>query len=62
MTESKYMTTREAASYVGNGVSPRTIVAWIKAGKLEAIRNPSKKGHYRVTELALLQAMRLDRP
>lgn len=58
---SNYMTTREAAAYVGEGVSPRTIVAWIKSGKLEAIRNPSERGHFRVTEEALLKAMRLDR-
>jgi excisionase family DNA binding protein len=60
MIESKFMTTREAAAYVGEGVSPRTIVDWIKRGKLKAVRNPSKRGHFRVTEEALLEAMRLD--
>lgn len=60
MIESEYMTTTEAAAYVGKGVSPRTIVAWIKSGRLKGIRNPSVRGRYRVTEAALLEAMRVD--
>lgn len=46
---SAYMTTAEAAQYVGGGISPRTIVAWIHSGRLEAGRDPSKRGRFRIT-------------
>jgi predicted site-specific integrase-resolvase len=44
-----YIDTRQAAEYVGDGVSPRTIVLWMKAGKLRYVRNPSVRGRYRTT-------------
>lgn len=44
-----YIDTRQAAEYVGGGVSPRTIVVWMKAGKLRYVRNPSVRGRYRTT-------------
>lgn len=53
---SVFMTTREAAQYVGD-ISPRTIVAWIHSGRLTASRDPSKRGRFRVTEEALQRAM-----
>jgi hypothetical protein len=30
----EYLNTQQAAEYVGTGTNPRTIVAWMKAGKL----------------------------
>lgn len=47
--ESKYISTQEAAEYVGDGTNPRTIVAWMKAGKLRYVRNPSVRGRYKTT-------------
>lgn len=44
-----YIDTRQAAEYVGGSVSPRTIVVWMKAGKLRFVRNPSARGRYRTT-------------
>lgn len=60
MEVTEYLTTNEAAAYVGNGVSSRTIVAWIHSGRLKAIRNPSKRGRFWITEQALLEAMRFE--
>lgn len=57
---SPYMTTKEAAEYVGGDVTARTIVAWIHAGRLEAKRNPSKRGHFKVTRDALDAAMQMQ--
>lgn len=40
------LTTREAADVAGH--NRRTIVAWIRDGKLAATRRPGKRGHYRI--------------
>lgn len=46
--EKRYLTTKEAAAYIGGDVTFRTIVEWIHAGKLRAFRNPSRRGHFKV--------------
>lgn len=46
----KYLSTQEAADYIGAGTNPRTVVAWMKDGKLQHVRNPSKRGRYKTTE------------
>lgn len=46
--EKRYLTTKEAAEYIGGDVSFRTIVRWIHAGKLKAFRNPSIRGHWKI--------------
>lgn len=43
-----YLTTKEAAEYIGGDVTFRTIVRWIHEGKLKAVRNPSKRGHFKI--------------
>lgn len=48
--ETKYISTQDAAEYVGDGTNPRTIVAWMKAGKLRYVRNPSVRGRYKTTK------------
>ena len=48
--ETKYLTTRQAAEYIGGDVTFRTIVRWIHEGKLPAVRNPSKRGHFKVRQ------------
>lgn len=48
--ETKYLTTRQAAEYIGGDVTFRTIVRWIHEGKLTAVRNPSKRGHFKVRQ------------
>lgn len=48
--ETKYLTTRQAAEYIGGDVTFRTIVRWIHEGKLPAVRNPSKRGHFKVLQ------------
>jgi hypothetical protein len=45
----EYLNTKQAASYVGVGTNPRTIVAWMKDGKLKFVRNPSVRGRYKTT-------------
>lgn len=46
--ERKYMTTKEAAEYVGGDVGFRTIVRWIHEGRLRAYRNPTQRGHFKI--------------
>lgn len=46
--EQKYLTTKQAAAYIGGDVTFRTIVRWIHEGKLKAVRNPSKRGHFKI--------------
>ena len=43
-----YLTTKQAAELVGEGVSSRTIVAWIHAGRLKASRDLSQRGRFRI--------------
>lgn len=38
--------TRQAAAAAK--VDRRTVVAWITRGNLKAMRNPGKRGHYRI--------------
>lgn len=45
----EYLDTKQAAAYVGAGTNPRTIVQWMKAGKLQFVRNPSVRGRYKTT-------------
>lgn len=45
----QYLNTKQAANYVGEGTNPRTIVAWMKDGKLKFVRNPSVRGRYKTT-------------
>ena len=45
----KYLNTKQAAEYVGEGTNPRTIVSWMKDGKLQYVRNPSARGRYKTT-------------
>lgn len=46
--DAKYLTTKQAAAYIGGDVTFRTIVRWIHEGKLKAVRNPSQRGHWKV--------------
>lgn len=46
--EKRYLTTKEAAAYIGGDVTFRTVVRWIHEGKLPAYRNPSQRGHFKV--------------
>lgn len=46
--EPKYLTTKQAAEYIGGDVTFRTIVRWIHDGRLKASRNPSKRGHFKI--------------
>ena len=46
--EKKYLTTKEAAAFIGGDVTFRTIVRWIHEGKLKAVRNPSQRGHFKI--------------
>ena len=46
--DAKYLTTKQAAAYIGGDVSFRTIVRWIHSGKLKAVRNPSVRGHWKI--------------
>ena len=43
-----YLTTKQAAEYIGGDVTFRTIVRWIHEGKLRAYRNPSLRGHFKI--------------
>lgn len=43
-----YLTTKEAAQYIGGDVTFRTIIRWIHDGLLPAYRNPSVRGHFKV--------------
>lgn len=43
-----YLTTKEAAQYIGGDVTFRTIIRWIHEGLLPAYRNPSVRGHFKV--------------
>lgn len=54
----EYLNTQQAAEYVGVGTNPRTIVAWMKAGKLEFVRNPSARGRYKTTREWIDQALK----
>lgn len=45
---SRYLTTAQAAEYVGGDVTFRTIVRWIHSGRLKAYRNPSQRGHFKI--------------
>lgn len=61
--ETKYLTTRQAAEYIGGDVTFRTIVRWIHENKLPAVRNPSKRGHFKVRQAdldAMLAAAMLE--
>lgn len=46
--EPKYLTTKQAAEYIGGDVTFRTIVRWIHEGRLKASRNPSVRGHFKI--------------
>lgn len=46
--DTKYLTTKQAAQYIGGDVTFRTIVRWIHEGKLKASRNPSRRGHWKI--------------
>lgn len=48
------MNTKEAAEYVGT--KPRTIVAWIHAGRLKATRNATKRGQFKIEKEDLDEA------
>lgn len=54
----EYLSTQQAAKYVGAGTNPRTIVAWMKAGKLQYVRNPSVRGRYKTTREWIDEALR----
>jgi len=45
----EYIDTKQAAEYIGGGTNTRTVVAWMKAGKLRHVRNPSVRGRYKTT-------------
>lgn len=49
------LNTREAANVAGH--NRRTIVAWIRDGKLPATRRPGKRGHYRIRWADLYAAL-----
>ena len=57
---SKYLNTQQAAEYVGDGTNPRTIVAWMKSGKLRHVRNPSARGRYKTTTEWLDEALSVN--
>lgn len=42
----EYLTTAEVAEQLGNRVKARTVVDWIHAGKLPAIRSLGARGHF----------------
>lgn len=56
--DSKYLSTQEAADYVGGNTNSRTIVAWMKKGRLAYVRNPSVRGRYKTTREWLDTALR----
>jgi hypothetical protein len=56
---SKYLSTQEAADYVGGNTNSRPIVAWMKKGRLEYVRNPSVRGRYKTTTEWLDTALRM---
>lgn len=41
-----YLTTAEVAERLGNRIKARTVVDWIHAGKLPAIRSLGARGHF----------------
>jgi DNA binding domain, excisionase family len=58
-----YLTTQQAADLLGGVVKPRTIVMWIKSGRITATRVPTKRGRYLIERdafLANLQKLRVE--
>ena len=53
---STYLNTQQAAELAG--VSPRTIIEWIHAGRLEAHRNASVRGRFKIRPEDLTAAMK----
>jgi len=51
-----YLTTRELADRLK--VKPQTVVLWIKAGRVSAIRTPGDRGRYRIP---VTEAERLEK-
>jgi excisionase family DNA binding protein len=49
------LTTKQAAEVAKK--DRRTIVAWIHRGELPALRNPGKRGHYRIKWQDLYQVL-----
>jgi excisionase family DNA binding protein len=60
MNAGRFLTTKEAAEYVGGSTKPRTIVAWIRSKRLKAYRNPSQRGHYKIKPEDLVAAMNYE--
>lgn len=56
----KYLTTKQAAEYIGGDVTFRTIVRWIHDGRLKASRNPSKRGHFKILPADLDAALAIE--
>lgn len=52
---SAYLNTKEAAELAG--VSPRTVIEWIHAGRLKANRNASIRGRFKILREDLQAAM-----
>lgn len=50
-----YLNTAEAAQIAG--VSPRTVIEWIHAGRLTASRNASVRGRFKILPEDLKSAM-----
>jgi excisionase family DNA binding protein len=58
----EYLTTKEAAQYLGGDVGFRTIVRWIHEGHLRAFRRPSKRGHFKILKSDLDNILREVNP
>lgn len=52
---SNYLNTKQAAELAG--VSPRTVIEWIHAGRLRADRNASIRGRFKIKPEDLTAAM-----
>lgn len=48
MIEQKYLTTKQAAEILGDGTTFRDVIALIHEGRIPAVRNPSKRGHFKI--------------
>jgi excisionase family DNA binding protein len=51
----EYLNTKQAAELAG--VSPRTVIEWVHAGRLKASRNPSIRGRFKILKEDLQAAM-----
>lgn len=55
--ESDYINTKQAAHYIGDGTNPRTVIEWMKTGKLKHKRNPTARGRYKTTVAWIEEAL-----